>query len=466
MTQGYICVTFSIIFTVNSLSMSKLSFKLRPATGKNVSIQLVFNYGANKRLRYSTGLKVSNSKNWDTTKMRIKNVASELDRQDINNKLNEVQTVLNRSYSDLRTNQNREVSNDMLKDICDEVLFPERVYKSDIENLELLPFFEWFLSNYEKNPLPTTGKPLGAGTLRTYRNTFSKLTTFHKEQYKLTFNKITLDFYDDFVTWLYEQNYSANYVGTIIKILKTIMGAAFERDLHSNMDYSKRYFSKPAEQVHNVFLSNDELITLYNYDLSKERTYLNKHGLRMTPELMDRARDLFLIGANTGLRVSDFNRLTAKNVITRNGTKFIEVVTKKNQKSIAIPVNWMVEEILGKYEGNPPQHMPDQHINYCIKKVAELAEIDQIETREITKGGKKVIHNNKKFELIANHTARRSFCTNAYLSGMPTIDIMAISGHSSEKVFYNYIKVSHLERAEKIGKHKFFSEGNLRVVNE
>ena len=127
--------------------MSKLSFKLRPATGKNVSIQLVFNYGANKRLRYSTGLKVSNSKNWDTTKMRIKNVASELDRQDINNKLNEVQTVLNRSYSDLRTNQNKEVSNDMLKDICDEVLFPERVYKSDIENLELLPFFEWFLSN-------------------------------------------------------------------------------------------------------------------------------------------------------------------------------------------------------------------------------------------------------------------------------------------------------------------------------
>jgi hypothetical protein len=110
--------------------------------------------------------------------------------------------------------------------------------------------------------------------------------------------------------------------------------------------------------------------------------------------------------------------------------------------------------------------MPDQHINYCIKKVAELAGIDQLETKEITKGGKKVIFNSKKFELVANHTARRSFCTNAYLSGMPTIDIMAISGHSSEKVFYNYIKASHLERAEKIGKHKFFSEGNLKIVNE
>lgn len=444
--------------------MAKLSFKLRPTQGNEASIQLVFNHGANQRLRYSTGLKVLNRKNWDAGKMRIKNVASELDRQDINNKLNEVQTVLNRSYSDLRTNQNKEVSNDMLKVICDEVLFPERVYKSDIENLELLPFFEWFLSNFEKKPLPTTGKPLGTGTLRTYRNTFTKLQTFHKEQYKLTFNKITLDFYNDFVTWLYEQNYSANYVGTIIKILKTIMGAAFERDLHNNLDYSKRYFSKPVEKVHNVYLSTDELLALHNIDLSKERTYLHKHGLRMTPELMERARDLFLIGANTGLRVSDFNRLTSKNIITRNGVQFLEVLTRKNQKSIAIPVNWMVEEILNRYGGNPPHHMPDQHINYCVKKVAELAKIDQLETKEITKGGKKVILNNKKYELVSNHTARRSFCTNAYLSGMPTIDIMAISGHSSEKVFYNYIKVSHLERADKIGKHAFFSDTKLKVV--
>jgi len=444
--------------------MAKLSFKLRPTTGKNVSIQLVFNYGSNKRLRYSTGLKVLNSKNWDARKMRVKNVAEELYRQDVNNKLNDIQSVLNKTYSDLRTNQNVAITNDILRGICDELLFPERINKSEFEHLELLPFFKWFLSNYEKNPLPTTGKPLSAGTIKTYRNSLSKLEVFDKNQYRLTFDKITLDFYDDFVTWLYEQNYAANYVGTIIKILKTIMGAAFERDLHNNMDYTKRYFRKPTEEVYNVYLSTEELLSLYNYDLSKERTYLNKYGLRMTPELMSRARDLFLIGANTGLRVSDFNRLTSKNIIIRNGTKLIEVITKKNQKAVAIPVNWMVEEILNKYNGNPPKHMPDQHINYCIKKVAELAKINQLETRGITKGGKKVSLTNKKYELIANHTARRSFCTNAYFSGMPTIDIMAISGHSSEKVFYNYIKASHLERADKIGKHEFFSNRELKKV--
>lgn len=456
----------SVIFTVNPPIMSKLSFKLRPATGKDVSVQLIFNYGAKKRLRYSTGLKVRNSKNWDINSMRIKKVASELDRENVNNKLDLIQNVLNRTFSDLRTNQNKEVNNDMLRDICDEVLFPERISKSEMEGMEFLPFFRWFLNNFEKNPLPTSGKPLGTGTMRTYKNTLTKLEKFHKERYRLSFSKITLDFYDDFINWLQEQNYAINYIGTIIKILKTIMGAAFERDLHNNLDYTKRHFSKPSEQVYNIFLSESELVKLYQYNLSNEPTHVNDNGLKMTKELLARARNLFLIGANTGLRISDFNRLTEKNIISRNGTKYIEVMTKKNQKSIAIPVNWMIEEILSTNNGALPKRMPDQHINYCIKKVAELAGINQLETKEITKGGKKVIKNSKKFELVGSHTARRSFCTNAYLSGMPTIDIMAISGHSSEKVFYNYIKVSHLERAEKIGKHKFFSEGNLKVVNE
>jgi integrase len=98
--------------------------------------------------------------------------------------------------------------------------------------------------------------------------------------------------------------------------------------------------------------------------------------------------------------------------------------------------------------------------------VAELAEINNNETKEITKGGKKVKITTNKYNLISNHTARRSFCTNAYLSEMPTIDIMAISGHTSEKVFYNYIKVSHLQRAEKIGKHKFFTNQNLEATPE
>ena len=84
--------------------MAKLTFKLRPLKGKNVNIQLVFNYGANNRLRYSTGLKVANSKNWDDGKMRIKQVAEEIYRNDVNNKLNTVTETLEKQYNDLTVN--------------------------------------------------------------------------------------------------------------------------------------------------------------------------------------------------------------------------------------------------------------------------------------------------------------------------------------------------------------------------
>lgn len=40
-----------------------------------------------------------------------------------------------------------------------------------------------------------------------------------------------------------------------------------------------------------------------------------------------------------------------------------------------------------------------------------------------------------KYKLVASHTARRSFCTNAYKSGMPIKDIITIIGHKSKRVF-------------------------------
>jgi hypothetical protein len=41
---------------------------------------------------------------------------------------------------------------------------------------------------------------------------------------------------------------------------------------------------------------------------------------------------------------------------------------------------------------------------------------------------------------------------------MPVIDIMSISGHSTEREFYKYIKVTQQERAIKIADSAFFKQ--------
>ncbi len=78
-----------------------------------------------------------------------------------------------------------------------------------------------------------------------------------------------------------------------------------------------------------------------------------------------------------------------------------------------------------------------------------------IET-QITKGGKLIKNELPKYELIKTHTARRTGATNMYLAGIPTIDIMKITGHRTESEFLKYIKVSKQETATKLSSHPYF----------
>ena len=66
-----------------------------------------------------------------------------------------------------------------------------------------------------------------------------------------------------------------------------------------------------------------------------------------------------------------------------------------------------------------------------------------------------------KWEKLMTYTARRSFCTNMYLMGVPVLTIMAISGHKTEKSFRTYIKASREEHARIMEK---FWEGNALFI--
>ena len=73
--------------------------------------------------------------------------------------------------------------------------------------------------------------------------------------------------------------------------------------------------------------------------------------------------------------------------------------------------------------------------------------------RKGVKISKKIINH----ELI--HTARRSAATNMYLTGrMKTYEIMQLTGHTSEKNFFRYIKVTSEQSAKHIAGDSFFNK--------
>ena len=97
-------------------------------------------------------------------------------------------------------------------------------------------------------------------------------------------------------------------------------------------------------------------------------------------------------------------------------------------------------------------------MNAALKNIGEMAKInDQIETR-ITKGGKRVLSGSFKYDLISTHTARRSFATNAYKSGIPGLLLMKITGHKTEQAFLKYIVIDEIEAGRIMSKYKFFNK--------
>lgn len=76
---------------------------------------------------------------------------------------------------------------------------------------------------------------------------------------------------------------------------------------------------------------------------------------------------------------------------------------------------------------------------------------------ERTKGQK---HESKlipKYEFISSHTVRRSTATNMYLSGIIPFRIMLITGHKTEKPFFQYIRITGEENVKVLARYKFFT---------
>ena len=314
----------------------------------------------------------------------------------------------------------------------------DKIYKSykEVEVIktdDLLSFIDDYIQNTDKK------KP----TIKQYKivrnNIFEYAELMRKRP---TFDDIDLDYYLGFVEFLTAKGYSPNTIGSRVKGLKLFMNEAYERDLHTNLDFKKKRFSKPKEETNSVYLNNDELLKIYNCDFSKRKK-------------LDRVRDIFLIGCYTGLRFSDLSQLKSDN-ISEDGT--ITVKTQKTGKTVVIPIHTIVRTILAKYNNELPKMLSNQKFNDYIKEVAKAADIDESIFLQTTKGGLSYTETVPKYSLVTSHTARRSFATNAFLAGVPTISIMKITGHKTESAFMKYIKISDKENAIQLKAHKFFNQ--------
>ena len=227
-------------------------------------------------------------------------------------------------------------------------------------------------------------------------------------------------------------NYSPSYVSKVMDPIKSGLKWAQDRGaiVHDDILLNKLPKYQSESWLHPT-LDKAALDKMLQLDL--------KQGL-------ERARDLFVIGCWTALRVSDLMKIEQVEVMTDAEGDYLQVPsTKVKGTYVELPVHPHVQQIRERW-GGWPRTMNDQIFNERIKTICkQLGMTEKVKGWKMKKvkiKGKEVMRYVEglypTYELVSAHSCRRSFATNFYgILDAPTI--MAATGHTSERTFLKYI---------------------------
>lgn len=419
----------------------------RPRRDGTCVISIQYCYSSDKRTLLFTGLSIP-PRYWNKKLMRI---SSDLPVQfgkadQMNRQLQQMLRVAEDIVS-FALQQQVEDPVDFLKQLFkpdfDLATLPEKVKKMTIPGSSRLMPEDLDLFVQLDDYIKTKSRKVSPAMLKVYKILKNRLLAFQKfRKKKITFGCFDFNFYEAFVSFLtYDyiqmrkktvvRGLKLSSMGSCIKQLRIFLRDRVRRKIIAPIDLSD--FKILDEETDAIYLTVQEIRTMYNLDLSEH------------PHLK-RFRDLFVLGAFTGLRFSDFSNIKPEDI--RKGMLY-----KKQGKSdhwVVIPLRPEAAEILINRFKNHVPRVSNPELNRHIKQVGRLAGISIPIKTSYKKGNKDIEVTKPKYAWITTHTCRRSFCTNEFLAGTPPELIMKISGHKSLKDFYKYIRITPEEAGKKI----------------
>ena len=423
--------------------MAKIKFLLQ-SKSENAQIYIRVSISQFVSLKKKTGFTI-NPKDWSATTDRPKQTSTENKNTHAN--LNKLETFI---FDQL----NKDLANGTLIDsFWLETKINDcfsRVIKTDAGIL--INHIQYIIDNANTRKVKTNGGfkiGLSASTIKNYtlfKNIITEYQTTIKKQ--IQFVEITKPFVDKFTNWLVNtKNYSTNYSGKQLEILKTVCIDAEKNEIPVT-PYSKtiEHFRETDNERYIQTLSFEELEQIKNADFTdleklkefkKENPELTKN-IAITPETLDNARNWILIGCEIGQRGGDLLNITTENIRYKGNSMYLDLIQLKTNKNITVSIN--SPYIIDIIENNFPKKIQHQKLNNFIKIVCKLTGIDTLVkgTKLNTETNRKEVGMFPKYDLMASHCFRRSFATNFYKI-IPTAVLITITGHSKESLFLTYI---------------------------
>ncbi|MFV0565754.1 MAG: tyrosine-type recombinase/integrase [Flavobacteriaceae bacterium] len=405
----------------------KVNFILK---GKNNPTNIICRFKPTQLHDFSCSVGIwINRKDWNSNKQQLKQRANTTNKDLINSKLKELELTILDKWTAANLNKTN-IAKTWLKDVV--YTFFGRVTTNELHKIYYTDWVQKFIDESPKRL--HKGKPISKRTIQHYKTTLYKIQAFEDyHKVKLRFENIDLKLYRDFVDYCRTvEKLGNNTIGGYITNFKMWCKNIELDGLPINPQYKHSEFMSISNKTKDTYLKEDEVNAIYNFDFANS-------------ERLDNARDLFIIGLRTGLRISDFLRL--KTINLKKG--FIEIETVKTGEPVVIPLHAQIKAILEKRNGKLPYTISEQRFNLYIKEICKTVGIDEPTdgARMNPETKRKEAGTYPKYELISSHTCRRSFASNLY-GKLPNMVIMAITGHTTEAVFLRYIKITKKEHAE------------------
>ena len=356
---------------------------------------------------------------------------------EVKNNLSEIETYILDQY---RKRTDTEIINgDWLSEVIE-------AYYTGGRRIEKLDYIENYLQHYLTEILPFRkykGQPISRRTRQKQETIISKFQEFLlSEKKRLKVSDYNLAVGNRFVTFLRGQNLNDNTVGKYLKYTKTIFGDARTENIavHAQLSEIKGFTTDTPTH----YLTEPELSKIQDIKL------IGNDKLELT-------RDWFIIGCYVGQRAGDLFRITAKKITNINGREYINLSQGKTKTPVLVPIHAEVKKILNKRNGNLPPLFSENIessktiFNNHLETLCKLAGINRIEYGRVWDDEKKhYVFGNYPFYLLASsHVMRRTFAT-LYYGKMPTVVIMSVTGHKTEKEFLGYIGIDNSTLSEQM----------------
>ncbi len=422
----------------------KIRFNLQyPNLDKSLIMAIV--RGGGKQIKKSTGISIP-TKVWDKSKQRCnENVEGTVRYKRELHKINKQLDAIESRWSQLGNIAlvgNMKLEFDLNPIFKDAVKTSKQVIEAEEAKANRTPlqYFQEYIDGMTSIVNRATGRCISTRTQGHHIVVLKRIKSFMSDM-RVTdsFDVFDSEFERRFTMWANKKGYAYNTVVATFSILKVWLNQARKEGL----SVSEVYHSLPSKgsDSDNIALTSEEIEAIFNLDIPK-LIEENKIDAKSTVES---TRDLFIIGCWTGLRRADLNRINE--AVFNLEANTLTIQTQKTDKRVTIPLHLMVRQLYQKYNGKFPRLVDKSKANAQLKELGRLAGLTEVTLRSSVKGGKVITERLMKYQRIGFHTGRRSFATNLYRMGAPTISIMQMTGHTTEASFLKYIKVTDAEHA-------------------